>query len=77
MSIEETFVPLVDKLRQERKRMNQTVIFCRIYDQCSRIYMFMVDKLGTEMTEPVAISRDLPQFRLLDMFTACTRPVVT
>ena len=36
----------------------------------------MAEKLGTEMTEPVGISRDLPQFRLLDMFTACTRPAV-
>ena len=76
MSLEETFAPLVEKLHQERKRMNRTVIFCRTYYQCSRIYMFIVDKLGTEMTEPVSISRDLPQFRLLDMFTACTRPTV-
>ena len=56
--------------------MNRTVIFCRTYDQCSRIYMYMAEKLGTEMTEPVGISRDLPQFRLFDMVTACTRPAV-
>ena len=76
MSLEETFAPLAERLRQERKKMNRTVIFCRTYDQCSRIYMFMADKLGTEMTDPIGISRDLPQFRLLDMFTACTRPAV-
>ena len=63
-------------MRQERKGMEQTLIFCRAYDQCSRIYMFMADRLGKEMTEPVGISRNLPQFRMLDMFTACTRPVV-
>ena len=39
------------------------------------IYVF-ADRLGKEMTDPVGICRDLPQFRMLDMFTACTHPTV-
>ena len=42
-SFEEMFAPLVEKLRQERKGMERTLVFCRKYDQCSRIYMFMAD----------------------------------
>ena len=33
-------------------------------------------QLGREMMDPVGVCRDLPQFRMLDMFTACTHPTV-
>ena len=74
--LEETFSPLVEELRQKRKRMDRTIIFCRTYDQCAQIYMFMVDRLGKEMMDPIGVCRDLAQFQLLDMFTACTHPTV-
>ena len=75
-SLEETFAPLVEEFRQKRKGMDRTIIFCRTYDQCSRIYMFLAHRLGREMTDPVGVCRDLPQFRMLDMFTACTHPMI-
>lgn len=75
-SLEETFAPLVEEFRQKRKGMDRTIIFCRTYDQCSRIYMFLAHRLGKEMTDPVGVCRDLPQFRMLDMFTACTHPTI-
>lgn len=75
-SIEEAFAPLVEEFRQKRKGMDRTIIFCRTYDQCSRIYIFLAHRLGREMTDPVGVCRDLPQFRMLDMFTACTHPMI-
>ena len=75
-SLEETFSPIVEELRRCRKAMDRTIIFCRTYDQCSRIYMYMADRLGKEMMYPIGVSRDLPKFRLLDMYTACTHPAV-
>ena len=32
--------------------------------------------MGQELTQPIGISRDLPEHRLVDMFTACTHTVV-
>ena len=37
-SLEETFAPLVEEVQQKRKNMDRTIIFCRTYDQCARIY---------------------------------------
>ena len=75
-SLEETFAPLIEGIRQKRKSMDRTIIFCRTYDQCAHIYMFIVDRLGKEVTEPIGISPDLASFRIVDMFTACTHPIV-
>ena len=71
-TLEETFAPLVEELRQKRRRMDRTIVFCRTYDQCARIYMFMASRLGREMMEPIGLWQDLSQFRLVDMFSACT-----
>ena len=56
--------------------MDRTIVFCRTYDQCARIYMFMASRLGREMMEPIGLWQDLSQFRLVDMFSACTHPSV-
>ena len=66
----------MEELRKERKQMRRTIIFCRTYDQCSRIYMYMANRLGREMVDPVGTSSDILQFRLIDMCTACTCPAV-
>ena len=75
-SLKETFAPLVEEFRHQRRAMDRTIIFCRTYDQCSRIYMYMADRMAREMMDPIGVCRDLPQFRMLDMYTACTHPTV-
>ena len=75
-SLEEKFAPLVEEVRQKRTATDRTIIFCRTYDQCAHIYMFVVNRLGKEVTEPIGVCLDLPQFRMVDMFTACTHPSV-
>lgn len=74
--LEDTFAGLVEELRRERASEDRTIIFCRTYDQCSQIYTYLVNRLGKEATEPIGVSWDLPQYRLVDMFTACTHPTV-
>ena len=66
-TLEETFASLVEGLRQQRTSMGRTVIFCHTYDQCSRIYMYLVNRLGKEMTEPIGVWRDLPQYRMIEL----------
>lgn len=46
-------------------------MFCRTYDSCARIYLYIRNRLGKEFTEPFG-APDLARFRLVDMFTACT-----
>ena len=38
----------------------------------SQIYLYMRNQMGKEFTHPIA-APDLPRFRLVDMFSACTR----
>ena len=40
-NIEETFAPLVEEVRRKRITMDKTIVFCRSYDECSHIYMFL------------------------------------
>ena len=75
-TIEEVFEKIVEELRKNRTSFNRSIIFCRTYDQCSYIYKYIVNTLGEEATEPPGLPQDLPSYRLVDMFTACTHPTV-
>jgi len=74
-TIEEAFSPLVDEIRKERTKLDRTIVYCRTYDSCSTIYLYLKACLKDEMTEPIG-AKDLAVFRLVDMFTACTTPTV-
>ena len=67
--------PLVDRVRQRRTSVGRTIIFCRTYDEVTSIYYFFKQKLGQNFTEPPG-APDLPQFRLIDMYTRSTHPSV-
>ena len=74
-NIEETFAPLVEEIRRLRTFMDKIIVFCRTYDDCSRIYLFLRSRLGSEGVEPIA-APDLSRFRLVELFTACTQKSV-
>ena len=59
--IEEAFSSLVGAIRQERVKMGRVIIYCRLYDDCSSVYLYLRSKLLKEMTEPVG-ARDLSIF---------------
>ena len=69
--MEETFAPLVEEIRRKRTALNKTIVFCRTYDECSRIYLFLRNRLGEEGVQPIG-APDLSRFRLVELFTACT-----
>jgi ATP-dependent DNA helicase RecQ len=75
VSICETFTPILEKLRIERTALPRIIVYCRRYDDCSKLYKFFKRKLGDYFTEPVD-APDLSKFRLVEMFTGCTDEVV-
>ena len=74
-NIEEMFAPLVEEIRRARETMDRVIIFCRTYDDCSHIYMFLRSRLGREGVNPIG-APDLARFRIVDMFSVCTHPPV-
>lgn len=74
-TLEETFAPLVEEIRRCRQTTDKEIVFCRTYDNCARIYLYMKSRLNEQFTEPVG-APDLARFHLVDMFSACTHPDV-
>lgn len=74
-SLEEVFGSIAEEIKVKRKNMDKIIVYCRNYDSCSMIYLYFKYVLKGEIREPVN-SKDLAVFRLIDMFTACTRPAV-
>ena len=76
-NIEETFASLVEEIRRLRRALDKIIVFCRtyVYDDCSRIYLFLRSRLGSEGVQPIA-APDLSRFRLVELFTACTQKSV-
>lgn len=74
-SLQEIFLELVDELRIQRIKYERTIVFCRSYNDCAQIFIFLKKQLGKEYTEPVG-APDLAQLRLVEMFNACTLPAV-
>ena len=73
--IETAFVPLLEELKTNRVKVERTIIFCPTYDSTGRIYCYFKYGLGREFTQPIG-APNLPQFRLVDMFSACTNQML-
>lgn len=73
--LQETFQPLIDKLRVQRIKMERVLIFCRRYEECADIYELFKCSLGIDFTEPIG-SPDLSVYRLVDMYTSITQKEV-
>ena len=67
--------PLCDRLANRRTSTGRTIIFCRKYDEVTAIYYFFKRTLGLGFTEPPG-APDLPEYRLVDMYTHCTHQTV-
>ena len=74
-SIESTFTPIIQKLKMERLNMGRTIIYCQKQETCARLYLLFRLALKGEFTVPVGYP-DLPQFRMVDMFTSGTHTSV-
>ena len=47
-SIEESFEQFAEEIRREMTKMGRTIVYCRTYDSCSMIYLFLRWKLKDE-----------------------------
>ena len=74
-TIEDTFSPLVFKLKKERTGMARVIVFCRQCEECAAVYEFFLSSLKEEFTEPVG-APNLARFRLVDMYMSATHEVV-
>ena len=74
-TIEESFAQMVEEVRRRRTTMDRTIVFCRSYHDCAKIFLFIKKRLGKEHTEPIG-APDLAVVRIVDMFNACTLPAV-
>lgn len=74
-TLEDSFSQLAHEIQTQRTKMARTIVYCRTYDSCSMIYLYLKSILKNEMTEPIGM-KDLAVFRLVDMFTACTPSAV-
>ena len=70
-SIEESFNPLVLKLKKEHLNMARVIIFCRRYEECVSLYQFFLISLGAQFIEPPG-APNISRLRLVDMFTHLT-----
>ena len=60
---------LVKELREFRTETTKTIIFCRSYKDCGRLYQFFKSQLRDKMIDPIGFP-DITPFRLVDMFKA-------
>ena len=51
-SVEEFVNDLASSLRVLRKEMPKTIVFCRRYEECSKMYRLFRHYLGDNFTEP-------------------------
>ena len=71
-SIMETLGPIAERLKVHRTNLGRIIIFCKKRELCSQIYSFFLYFLRDQFTEPPGKNIDMPECRLVDMFTAGT-----
>ncbi len=69
--MEEMFAPIVEEVRQKRTTMERVIIFMQTYEAWTDAFHFFKKELGKEMSDPQGYEC-FPQYRMVDMFTACT-----
>ena len=70
-TMEDTFMPLIERVRTERMSLPRVIIYCRSHNDCATLYGLFRDNLGRDFTEPAGLP-DLSESRLVDMFTSAT-----
>ena len=70
-SILDTFQTFADQLVLKLNLFPKTIIYGRTFGVCADIYLYLKERLGPAFTYPHD-APDLPDFRLVDMFTSVT-----
>jgi len=66
------FMPLIMSLKRKRLEFPRTIIFCTRQIDCGSLYDLFEVTLGDDFTEPIQVPHELPQYRLVNMFTKAT-----
>lgn len=74
-SAEDTFQPPIEEVREKGVGIDRVLIFCKTCEEVTHIYKFFAKSLGNAALHPQS-APDLVKHRIVDMFTACTHPVV-
>lgn len=70
-TMEEVVGSLSMQLKAPRTKFPRLIIFCKQYDECSRMYRLFKYFLKEEFTDPPQ-APNLAKYRLVDMYTKCT-----
>ena len=70
-TMEEVVGSLSMQLKAPRTKFPRLIIFCKQYDECSRMYWLFKYFLKEEFTDPPQ-APNLAKYRLVDMYTKCT-----
>ena len=74
-SIEDNFLPVLDKVKSEFTQMGRVIIYCQRIQDCATLYSFFKENLGPYFLSPTD-APDLSCYRVVDMFTSITDPLV-
>jgi len=70
-TIAKVFYPLLASVEKQGLEMPKAIIYCRSKNDCANLYMFFRDTLRDKFLHPHD-APDLPQFRMVDMYTSST-----
>ena len=73
--VEDVVSFLACTLGELRATTPRTIIFCRRYVECAQIYTHFQQHLNESSTDPPG-APNLVKYRLVDMYTKCTEPVI-
>ena len=71
-TISDTFRAFANMLKQERNLFPKTIIYGQSFGVCGDIYSFFKNHLREMFTVIPTAAPDLPEFRLVEMFTSVT-----
>lgn len=74
-TIQETFSKLVTVVAEESLSVPKMIIYCQSKDDCANLYLYLKDKLKEKFVYPND-APDLPQYRMVDMYTSSTDPEI-
>lgn len=72
-NVGESLLSFSSKLKRETILFPKTIIYGRTLTVCSEVYLFLKERLGQYFLYPDD-APDIPQFRIVDMFTSVTEP---
>ena len=72
-NVSDSFQSLAAKLKRKKVSFPKTIVYGRTLTVCAEVYLFLRESLGKDFVHP-SDAPDIPQFRIVDMFTGVTDP---